>query len=94
MKRKGNVKFITKDTLFQKLNFPQDVCTGAINVSLTGNKEAWIENYKGILEYTDEKILLQGKHGMICLEGSHLSIDYYTDGDMKISGCISVLRYL
>ncbi len=94
MKKRNSARFISKEELFHKLNFPQDVCSGAMNVSLTGNKEAWIENYKGILEYSDEKILLQGKHGMICLEGSRLSIDYYTDADMKISGCISVLRYM
>lgn len=94
MKHKKSKKLVTKEALFGKLNFPQDVCTGALNVSLTGNREAWIENYKGILEYSEDKILLQGKHGMICLEGSHLSVDYYTDSDMKISGFITLLRYL
>ena len=63
---------------------------GALRVTLTGNSEAWIENYRGILEYTGERILLQAK----CLEGTRLSIDYYTNEDMKISGNISALRYL
>ena len=64
---------------------------GALRVTLTGNSEAWIENYRGILEYTGERILLQAK---VCLEGTRLSIDYYTNEDMKISGNISALRYL
>ena len=34
---------------------------GALRVTLTGNSEAWIENYRGILEYTGERILLQAK---------------------------------
>ena len=41
---------------------------GALRVTLTGNSEAWIENYRGILEYTGERILLQAKTCQVCLE--------------------------
>ena len=67
---------------------------GAAIVTITGNREAFIENYKGILEYTTESIVLQGKNAKICFEGSSLSIDYYTNEDMKISGKIDTLRYI
>ncbi len=67
---------------------------GALRVTLTGNSEVWIENYRGILEYTGERILLQAKACKLCLEGSRLSIDYYTNEDMKISGNIRTLQYL
>jgi sporulation protein YqfC len=70
------------------------ISTLALRVTLTGNSEAWIENYRGILEYTGERILLQAKTCQVCLEGTRLSIDYYTNEDMKISGNISALRYL
>lgn len=83
-----------KEKLITALELPKDVCMGALRVTLTGNSEAWIENYRGILEYTGERILLQAKTCQVCLEGSRLSIDYYTNEDMKISGNISVLRYL
>jgi len=82
-----------KDFLFESLQLPKDVCLGALRVTLTGNGEAWIENYKGILEYTEQKILLQAKTCQVCFEGSRLSIDYYTNEDMKISGCINNVRY-
>ena len=63
-------------------------------MTLTGCHEAWIENYRGILEYTESLILLQGKTCQVCFEGTRLSIDYYTNEDMKISGCIACVRYL
>ena len=53
-----------------------------------------MENYRGLLEYTDQTILLQGKNCQVCFEGKGLSIDYYTNEDMKISGCIQCIRYL
>lgn len=83
-----------KELLIESLQLPKDVCMGALRVTMTGNREAWIENYKGILEYTGQTILLQAKTCQVCFEGSRLSIDYYTNEDMKISGCISCVRYL
>ncbi len=83
-----------KEYLVESLKLPKDICMGAIKVSLTGNQEAWIENYRGILEYTECQILLQGKTCQVCFEGSRLSIDYYTNEDMKISGCITCVKYL
>lgn len=67
---------------------------GAAIVTITGNGEAFIENYKGILEYNTESIVLQGKNCKICFEGKQLSIDYYTNEDMKISGRIDAVRYV
>ena len=83
-----------KEALLDTLKLPKDICMGALKVTLTGNREAWIENYRGILEYTESLILLQGKTCQVSFEGTRLSIDYYTNEDMKISGCITCIRYL
>lgn len=78
----------------ESLKLPKDICMGAMRVTMTGNKDAWIENYRGILEYSKTQILLQGKTCQVCFEGTQLSIDYYTNEDMKISGCITSVKYL
>ena len=83
-----------KEVILDSLKLPKDICMGALRVTMTGNREAWIENYRGILEYTEQMILLQGKTCQICFEGTGLSIEYYTNEDMKISGCIGCVRYL
>lgn len=84
----------TKENIIDSLKLPKDLMLGASVVTITGNKEVWIENYKGILEYTSCSILLQCKTCQICFEGNHLSIDYYTNEDMKITGCICCIKYL
>ena len=93
-KRNQTGRMEKKEYLVESLKLPKDICMGAIKVSLTGNQEAWIENYRGILEYTECQILLRGKTCQVCFEGSRLSIDYYTNEDMKISGCITCVKYL
>ena len=82
-----------KEQVVDSLKLPKDLLLGASIVTLTGNHEAWIENYKGIIEYSDSFVLLQGKTCQICISGKRLSIDYYTNEDMKISGQIESVRY-
>lgn len=86
--------FHGRELLADSLKLPKDTVLGASILTITGNREIWMENYRGILEYSTEEILLQAKTCQICIEGRNLSIDYYTNEDMKISGCISGIRYL
>ena len=84
----------SKELIVESLKLPKDTMLGAAIVTVTGNREAFIENYKGIIEYTTESIVLQGNNCKICFEGKRLSIDYYTNEDMKISGSIDAVRYV
>ena len=83
----------SRELIVESLKLPKDSMLGAAIVTVTGNREAFVENYKGILEYTTESIVLQGKNAKICFEGKNLSIDYYTNEDMKIGGFIECVRY-
>ena len=73
---------------------PEDLSESALLFQVTGRQEAYIENYKGILEYTDSRILLLGKHCRLSIEGKHLMIPFYTAEEMKITGQIDQIRYL
>lgn len=77
----------------ESLKLPKDSVLGASIVTVTGNTDAFVENYRGILEYSQESVILQGKTCQISILGKRLSIDYYTNEDMKISGCIESIRY-
>lgn len=81
------------ERLVVSMKLPRDSMLGESIVTLTGNREVFIENYKGMIEYTEENILLQGKNGQIAISGKKLSIDYYTNEDMKISGYIKCVQY-
>lgn len=74
-------------------NVPKDVLLGVPILTLTGQIELCVENYRGIIEYTEELIRVQTKAGQLRIDGKRLQIDYYTNDEMKITGRIHAIAY-
>ncbi len=72
----------------QLLQLSEDFAYGEACITMNGRMEALVENYKGILEYTPEKILVQTKHGCVEFAGKEMQISYYNAEEMKIQGHI------
>lgn len=73
--------------------FPKDVVLGIPVLTAMGRTELCIENYRGIIEYTDTVIRIKTKIGQIKIEGKKLQVEYYTNDDMKITGWIHCIEY-
>ena len=58
-----------KELVVESLKLPKDSLLGASIITVTGNTDIFVENYKGILEYSNELILLQGRNCKIELKG-------------------------
>ena len=82
-----------REEIIAALQLPKDIVTGAMKIELTGNREAWIENYRGLLEYTDTCIRIQGKHNQMVIEGKCLCIAYYTNEDLRITGLLHSVKF-
>lgn len=82
-----------KDRVSDAVNIPKDVILGVPIIRMLGQEEFYIENYRGILEYTDTMIRVQTKIGQIQLFGKRLEILYYTNDEMKVVGYIEKLEY-
>ena len=82
-----------REKMINNLELPKDLMLGAAILTVTGRREVLIENYKGILIYEDSFIKIQTKNCRILISGIHLSIDYYTNEEMKITGLIDSIQY-
>ena len=85
--------FKIREQVIEQLELPRDFLLGEAILTITGRRELLIENYKGILIYEDSFIKIQAKNCRIILTGRKLSIDYYTNEEMKISGYIEQIQY-
>lgn len=63
-------------------------------MTATGQEELCIENYRGIIEYTDSRLMLQTKNCRLEVLGKNLFISYYTGEEMKVTGHIEQINYL
>lgn len=86
-------EYSKKERIANSLKLPKDLVLGASIVTMIGKSEVWIENYRGILEYTSESIVLQAKTCQISVLGERLNIAYYTGEDMKITGLVHSVSY-
>ena len=82
-----------KNKIAEASGLPKDVVMGQPVVTVLGRMELNIENYRGISEYTDALIRVQTKAGQIRITGKKLSVDYYTNDDMKLTGRIEAIEY-
>lgn len=81
------------NTISKKLRLSEDILASAPIVMGYGKHRFCVENYRNIIEYTDEVIRIQTKVGKIYLLGKNLVIAYYRDDGMCIMGDISSIEY-
>lgn len=81
------------ENLSGRYHLPEDVLLGSSSVEISGGKSVRVENYKGIIEYTQPRIKLQIQEGKLTIEGERMQIDYCTDVELHISGWIKSVRY-
>ncbi|MDD6193722.1 MAG: YabP/YqfC family sporulation protein [Lachnospiraceae bacterium] len=65
---------------------------GTIRLTLTGTHCALVENFKGIIEYNDEMVIIQSRKERLTLRGTGLQIPYYTRDEMKVLGAIETIE--
>ena len=79
---KKNVRY--REKLVTALEVPEDLAYRDAILTVTGKNLAVIENYRGILRYTSDEIIILTVRG-----GKHLEIPCFTRDEMQIRGCIS-----
>ena len=89
----SQVRENVKSNIVESLELPVDIMYGAVIVTAMGRNQVLVENYKGIIEYTQEKIRLQTKTCQVTIQGKRLIVEYYTNEEMKITGCIQGILY-
>ncbi len=82
-----------KSNIVESLELPRDIMYGAVIITAMGRSQVLVENYKGIIEYTREKIRLQTKNCQVTVQGKQLVVEYYTNEEMKITGFIQEISY-
>ena len=72
---------------------PKDVVMDLPKLSVCGDKEIYIENHKGLIEYTDRVITVKMRDGIIRLCGQKLRILTLRQKEILINGEFERVEY-
>ena len=72
---------------------PKDVLYDDVILRMSGNREAVIENYKGLHLYTSEEVVIACKKMTLRICGKELHVRYFSGCDMKVTGNIHTITY-
>lgn len=90
MKKRKPKKYTKLDNL---LEFPREVVSTDVKITILGFNEILIENYKNILEYGDIFIKINIFDGTINIHGFNLNLEQMTDDDIKVTGEIDSIDF-
>ncbi len=83
-----------RNSISAVLELPDEIVFDMPFISLRGRKEAVIENYKSVLEYSSEKIRIDTSAGRLAVSGAELTIKCIDIQSVVISGRISCIEFL
>lgn len=76
------------------LEIPKDLALDLPRITLVGRGELYIENHRGIIEYSLERLRVNLSRGYIEIEGQGLEISALMPDELAIVGEIRSLRYM
>ncbi len=79
--------------LAEKLELPGDIIPGTASVRIIGGRQTLVEGHRGILEYSQERIVLALKKGRISINGSGLSLEAMNGGELLVAGRIESVEW-
>lgn len=83
-----------KEKFTEMLALPKEIVLDMPKITMLGNSQIIIENYKGIIEYDSERIRINTARGLIKIFGQNLEINTITNEEVLITGKVSNVEFL
>ncbi|WP_066495436.1 sporulation protein YqfC [Abyssisolibacter fermentans] len=83
-----------KNDISDVLELPKDIVMDLPKITVIGNIQAYIENHKGILEYSKTIIRVKYKGGIVKILGNDMFIRTIVSEEIIITGIINEIEYL
>ena len=87
-------KISLREKTSRLLDLPADGVAGVPKVELLGDRELYLENYKGILSYGKEERHVDGGAWVLRISGRDLEIKAMRERELRIFGWVSKLEIL
>ena len=79
------------ERIFTAMELPGDLTCKAPIITIIGPAQVLIENYKNILSYKSDQLIVITCQGRVILRGENLEIARYTALEMEVKGKITAV---
>lgn len=70
------------------------VASGAVYITIAGEKEVTVENYRGIISYDPESVKINTQGRIVKVSGSFITLSHITDEIVSVSGQIDGVEFI
>ena len=82
-----------KTTVSEMFELPKDIMLNLPRISMIGNNQMLVENHRGVIEYTPQRIRLNSTIGVIRVEGQDMDLKNIAADDVMITGVIKHVEF-
>lgn len=82
-----------RQNLADLFELPREIILNLPRLTVIGNVQCYLENHRGVIEYTDEKVRVSVNGGEIIILGGNLVIRYLANEEIAIEGNIETVNY-
>lgn len=76
------------------LEIPKDLVLDLPKITVIGRNEFYLENHRGIIEYSPQLLRINLSRGFLEIQGDRLEIKALMPDEMKVWGEIRTINYL
>lgn len=82
-----------KQKISDALDLPKDIVLDLTRITITGKLTVFIENHKGIIEYSPNLIRVNTNNGVIIIKGRDLFLKSAIADEVMIEGKIKLVEF-
>ena len=83
-----------REKVAKMLEIPEEVVSDRPKITTVGRKEVFVENYRGIIAFTNEIVRINSNYGIITITGKNMKRREITNEDIIITGDIDNIDYV
>jgi sporulation protein YqfC len=81
-------------TMAEFLEIPKDLVLDIPKITLIGRNELYLENHRGIIEYSSQRLRINLSRGFLEIQGENLEIKALLPDEIKIWGDINSFKFV
>ena len=83
-----------KSTVSEMFELPRDIMLNLPKISMIGNNQMLVENHRGVIEYSPQRIRVNSSIGVIRIQGNDMKLKNIAADDIMITGEIRTTEFI